>query len=553
MRQENGDCGVKAAAGMGKTMEQYSVLLVDDEEEVTQVILQKIDWESLGFHIIGSATNGVKALEMAEKYQPDVVMTDIKMPYMDGLELSGRLKKEFPTIRILLFTGFDEFEYAKEAVHLEVEEYILKPINSTELTEVFVRLKETLDQDREEKRSVEKLQNYYLESLPLLQANFYSSLIEGRVSETDLSKYLSDYRIELEGPVYCCAAFHTSAHHVPENMSPLLLAMSVQRQVQEHLGEKWKARFFTYLGNTVMIAQMKTEAEVPELTDECDRFCKWALRILDAEVTAGIGRAFTELLKLDQSYSGAREAVSYRVLYGTGRAINIGEIAPKEASGFEPNDDTNLRKLYKNIHLGEKAAIAQSVEEYIKELSVTATSVQQYKVAVMELAGSIYRFASGNYIDLEKLCGSGENLYEMVPQMDIRMLKKWMTEQAFSFADILSSARSNASKTYVSEARNYVRDNYDDADLSLDKICSSLGVSSSYFSSIFKKETGESFVGYLTNYRMEQAAKLILESDAKNYVIARKVGYEDANYFSYVFKKAYGMSPSKYRTEHTAQ
>ena len=161
MRQENGDCGVKAAAGMGKTMEQYSVLLVDDEEEVTQVILQKIDWESLGFHIIGSATNGVKALEMAEKYQPDVVMTDIKMPYMDGLELSGRLKKEFPTIRILLFTGFDEFEYAKEAVHLEVEEYILKPINSAELTEVFVRLKETLDQDREEKRSVEKLKNYY--------------------------------------------------------------------------------------------------------------------------------------------------------------------------------------------------------------------------------------------------------------------------------------------------------------------------------------------------------------------------------------------------------
>ena len=201
MRQENGDCGVKAAAGMGKTMEQYSVLLVDDEEEVTQVILQKIDWESLGFHIIGSATNGVKALEMAEKYQPDVVMTDIKMPYMDGLELSGRLKKEFPTIRILLFTGFDEFEYAKEAVHLEVEEYILKPINSAELMEVFVRLKETLDQDREEKRSVEKLQNYYLESLPLLQANFYSSLIEGRVSETDLSKYLSDYRIGLEGPV----------------------------------------------------------------------------------------------------------------------------------------------------------------------------------------------------------------------------------------------------------------------------------------------------------------------------------------------------------------
>ncbi len=161
---------------MGQIMEKYSVLLVDDEEEVIQVIMKKIDWNALGFAVIGSASNGVRALEMAEKYQPDVVMTDIKMPYMDGLELARRLKKEMPTVRILLFTGFDEFEYAKEAVHLEVEEYILKPVNSQELTEVFGRLKKTLDQDREEKRSVEKLQTYYEESLPLLQANFFSSL-----------------------------------------------------------------------------------------------------------------------------------------------------------------------------------------------------------------------------------------------------------------------------------------------------------------------------------------------------------------------------------------
>ena len=127
-------------------MEKYTVLLVDDEEEVIQVIMKKINWEGLGFSVIGYANNGVKALEMVEEFQPDVVMTDIRMPYMDGMELSSRIKTEFPATKILLFTGFDEFEYAKEAIHLELEEYILKPVNSVELTNVFTKLKIKLDQ-----------------------------------------------------------------------------------------------------------------------------------------------------------------------------------------------------------------------------------------------------------------------------------------------------------------------------------------------------------------------------------------------------------------------
>lgn len=122
-------------------MTTYKVLLVDDEEEVRNAIEQRINWEELGFEVIGKAQNGVKAMEIAEKLQPDVVITDIKMPYMNGLELARNLKEENPGVRILILTGFDEFEYAKEAVHLEVEEYILKPINANELSECLKRLK----------------------------------------------------------------------------------------------------------------------------------------------------------------------------------------------------------------------------------------------------------------------------------------------------------------------------------------------------------------------------------------------------------------------------
>lgn len=309
-------------------MEKYTVLLVDDEEEVIQVIMKKINWEGLGFSVIGYANNGVKALEMVEEFQPDVVMTDIRMPYMDGMELSSRIKTEFPATKILLFTGFDEFEYAKEAIHLELEEYILKPVNSVELTNVFTKLKIKLDQEISEKQNVEELQKYYMESLPLLQANFYSTLMEGRIKREDIPKYLSDYQISFTGSFFCCVVVHTSSRRVPKNMNPLLLATSVQKQVKEYFGKKWDAKCFSYLGNTVLIPQLSSENEVSELTDECDRFCKYAERIIGAVVTVGIGQVCEDILELAQSYSSAREAVSYRAIYGASRAINIKEIAP---------------------------------------------------------------------------------------------------------------------------------------------------------------------------------------------------------------------------------
>lgn len=161
----------------------YTLLLVDDEEDVIEVIERKVSWEQIGFHVVGHAGNGFKALEMMEDMQPDVVMTDIRMPYMDGLELCSNIRQRFPATKLLLFTGFDDFEYAKEAVHLEIEEYILKPLNLAEITEVFKKLKTKLDDELNEKKNTDILKQYYAASLPVLQSNFYTTLIEGRIPE----------------------------------------------------------------------------------------------------------------------------------------------------------------------------------------------------------------------------------------------------------------------------------------------------------------------------------------------------------------------------------
>ena len=186
----------------------------------------------------------------------------------------------------------------------------------------------------------------------------------------------------------------------------------------------------------------------------------------------------------------------------------------------------------------------------IEKLHRNAKTVSQYKLATMEMVGAFYRFCANNFIDFKDYCAEVENPYEKVPEMDESTLKGWLVNSAVAISEELKNARNTTSRRIVEEAKGIVRDRYMQPDLSLDTVCSELGVSNSYFSSLFKKETGKTFISWLTDYRMDHAADLMLETNEKSYKIAERVGYQDANYFSYVFKKRFGMSPSKYRTSH---
>jgi two-component system response regulator YesN len=348
-------------------MNQYSVLMVDDEEEVIQVIMKKLDWESMGFRIAGYARNGVEALEMAEDLQPDVVMTDIKMPYMDGLTLCKKLKELYENVKIIIFSGFDEFEYAKEAIKIEVEEYILKPINANELREVFERIRNELDKELDEKRNIDKLRTYYLESLPVLQENFYTSLLEGRIPENQIEKFVKNYQIDLKGPYYVVTVLHISTSDTNAEamqMNPFLLTVSVNKLMEEHLSEQWNCKTVTYLGDIILITQLQNMESIMYFTDTMNKMCKMAKRVCNAKVTAGIGHVCNAISQLQLSYQGAQNAVSYRVLYGNTRAINIAEIAPKENTDI-PWEEAYIQKILKKIKMGESAALETAIDSFI--------------------------------------------------------------------------------------------------------------------------------------------------------------------------------------------
>ena len=229
---------------------RYSVLLVDDEEDIIRDYYEKsLDWESMGLTIIGHAANGVEALEMAEELTPDIVMTDIKMPYMDGLTLCRKLKELSRTIRVIIFSGFDEFEYAKEAIKMEAEEYLLKPVNAVELKEVFERVKMTWIRSVR-KREIRKNSNLIIWKV----CRFCRKVCIWLFWRAELrqDRFINIWiliQIELPGPYYVVTVLHLSSQSVEENgMDPFLMAMSVQKYAEEQTDRRWRSRFFDLSG-----------------------------------------------------------------------------------------------------------------------------------------------------------------------------------------------------------------------------------------------------------------------------------------------------------------
>jgi two-component system response regulator YesN len=177
-------------------------MLVDDEPDAREAIARCVKWEEIGYTVVAEAENGEEALEKAEQFAPDVVLTDIQMPFMDGLTFCKKLKELMPQVRIIIFSGYDEFEYAQEAIRLEAEEYILKPINSDELTKVFGRIRERLDDDFNRRHNIEELTRFYQDSLPILKEQFLVGLLEGRISGEQIRGYAKELGLYTDEAFY---------------------------------------------------------------------------------------------------------------------------------------------------------------------------------------------------------------------------------------------------------------------------------------------------------------------------------------------------------------
>ncbi|WP_373218187.1 response regulator [Ruminococcus sp. 5_1_39BFAA] len=541
-------------------MELYNILLVDDEADVLQAMKKKIDWEAMGFCLAGTAENGQEALEMAEQLHIDVVMTDIKMPYMDGLTLCKKLKENYRNMKVVIYSGFDDFEFAREAVHLEAEEYLLKPISSKDMEKVLTKIRKKLDEEFDEHRNMNKLYEYYQKSLPAMQEQLFMSILEGKVTGDRAKAMLDTYEMKLDAPCYAVAVLYTEAMNrdIQEKAIPIragqLLTLSLKDIAQDYLNGRMKFYSVIYLEEVIILFMLDKKEDMDTVLYHLDQVCKMGSRVLKASVTAAVGQPCDSLDSLTTSYQEAGNAMEYRTIMGMNQVLYIRDIepSPKDSVSFMEYDFQNLVRAVK---LGDRDETDAAIKQFIENIKGFSLTPNQYQLICMELSTELMKIGRSYKLRTKQIFGEGNHIpwQEIYKHLSVDELESWLQEICTNLRHTLRHERTDSTLKLTEQAKAYIEEHYKENDLSAETLCRYLNVSAAYFSTIFKKEVGLSFVAYLTKIRLEHAVELLRTTEDKTYVIANEVGYTEPNYFSYVFKKQYGISPSKYRANLLAQ
>ncbi|MGE5614581.1 MAG: response regulator [Bacillota bacterium] len=532
----------------------YKLIIVDDEDEVRQGILQNINWEKYGFQVAGEAENGREALDHIEKEVPDLVITDIKMPVMDGLELSSILKESFPTVKIVIITGFDDFKYAQQAIKYGVLEYILKPVLPKDIEDLLERLKRLLDEEHEHNEDIKRLKEHYNNSLPVMRDKFLTSLITGKLKEAEIESKVRNFDLKLLGKIFMAAVIGIDNNSLKqgnfESEDTELISFAVFNIADEIVKKHSAGEVFIYPEHPVVItcfdsgdnsaAYRRTFSILEEIRQSVEKYLKFT-------ITIGLGNACDSAGMLGESYKSALTALDYRLLIGNNKVIYIDDVEPQPKNNIL-FDEEKERALLTAIKFGTEDDINSAIDMLFKDLMASRVSLKDYQVFLLELVASILKISKSLQLDSKNILNKDGNLMDKIfGSGTSEEVIAWIKEICINLANSILSMRQNTCKLLLDKAKEYIKENYSDQEISINKVSSHLHISPSYLSLIFKKETGETFLNYLIRIRLEAAEGLLMNTSLKTSEIAKRIGYSDPHYFSYFFKRNFGVSPREFR------
>ncbi len=529
----------------------YSILLVDDESAVREGIRSRTPWERYNFSVVGEAGNGIEALELVEDLHPDVVITDIRMPYLDGMDLIKEIRLAHPATTLVILSGYDEFTYAQQAMHYDVSEYVLKPVSVDDLCGLLERLGTRLDQEIKRTQDQKRLKEVYQQALPLIREKFLLSLLTTTqaTSDQNLISKAREYGLDLEKDEFMVALIESD--HL-QNDPLQTLAMF---EVVDEVCKKEEGSLVFQFENQVAIIfsanshkQAHYDSVFKKQTYRKAEQVQAYLEKYNFPVVLGIGNQVHRPSAISQSYRQALRALNYSSCYPEQSLLFISDLeseSPEEQLGA-------IQELQANVVLSVKTGNDQQVSEAVSNLfgeALASLSLTQIQELVLSLAVSLQDLAHSYGHTLFTLSeDEGRNLFaELASLTTLGKARRWFTHLCLEIREKIAGQRENSHIQFIGKAKFLITKHFTESGFGLEEICEMIGVSPSYFSSTFKKEVGLSFVQYLTAMRMDRAKELLVKTEGKTYEIAQAVGFSEPNYFSFSFKRHVGLSPSQYR------
>jgi two-component system response regulator YesN len=511
------------------------IFLVDDEIAIREGISKSINWNQEGYIYCGDASDGEVALPLIEKHQPDIVITDIKMPFMDGLELSRILRENMPSIKIIILSGHDEFEYAREAMRIQVTEYCLKPVSSKDLIGILANVSSEIETEELNNKRLHDLEHQASVNEAESRDKFLYQLCEGAFSSTEAIKKASAYNINLISSYYYTMIIEWTTDSTCidwiETEYPSL-----------RFSRKLKESIFIMTGESKQ--QLGKESEIIR-----KRLLEHDARHPDNQVIFGIGRVESRIQGITLSFSEADEEKNYSSIIQKYRSKKTERDfeSHKELHHFRRRDLINFLKSGSPANI---TSFALSYSSYLKKETISPFSFYYF---LMDFTITIIHYLKELEMDTT----------EVISEInEIEMQASWIRyyDEVVVYMEkmlqLVTSTRNDSSNQYSSSvqlAATFIQDHYDDPQITLQSVANTVNVSASYLSHLFSQETGKTLIEYLTHTRIEKAKELLVTTNSKTYEIAELVGYSDSHYFCRTFKKMTGLTTKQFKNHYIFQ
>ncbi|WP_020617970.1 response regulator [Paenibacillus daejeonensis] len=507
----------------------YRVLLADDEKLDLEGMRTFIPWQELGMEVVKGVTNGFDACRVLETEKIDILVTDVRMPNMSGLDLARRALEMNGSIRIIFISGYQDFSYVKQALSLNAVNYVLKPMDDQELIDSLVKVREALDQERERR-------DVYGQMGPIVKQQYLLQLLEGTIDEASLYSLQSDYGME-----DVCWPVQVAVIEIDERpLDPSPADGSLEQVIAAceargicHYAKKSSARL------TILLEASEREMLPDQLVQELQTLQ------MPLVLTIGIGGAATDWEALERSSREALEALDLKIFYGKGQVIAYGGLQPAEQEDARQLD-ARLESLFLAMSGYEIVRIHDELDELFKVVRSLRSRIILRSYA-MYILMRLDQYLQRTNEDVYQLLGMDLTHYDVIDQFEtIQDIHRWLRSRVYEISETLHTKKQKKNWRLIQEMIDYMRERTGQT-ITLRELAEQFSMSPNYLGLIFKEETGKNFSDYFIQLRMERAADLMKSTHLKVYEVADQVGYRHLPYFSRQFKETFGMTPLEYR------